>query len=1197
MYCKRKITIQILSAFMVVLIFMSTFLNIPVFAENNIDLFKYDDYVIKYSIVNEWDNHQNIEIKITNTGNETIYNWALGYDADGKISGIWNGTIYENKGTNYIIKNAGYNYEILPGNSVTFGYTLQGENLATPDNFELCSKRIEINKGYITQLVIEDKWENGFSGYIEILNESDIPFEAWMLSFDANFVISDLWNAIIVENEDNTYKVSSQIMSNPISSGSSIKIGITASFETGVEPAITSELVSIVQIDEEILTNSTENIIDNSDDVVGKMYFKDLSNENDIICDSEGNRYFKNQILITACDGVSFDTINDLAHSMDAEIVGYIELTNDYQIEFNYDMSITEIYNIINELSTDSNIVLLSPNIVMTNIYNELPNDSLIKPDGTEGQFIIHNRNWNLHAIHAPEAWKYFLSTDYLTYITKIGVLDGSFYKEHNDLKFEKVWNNPSIPNHSHGTNVAGIIGAKFNNGIGIAGICPETELYGYAIEGYELGDTPRGWSHLMKFKYALALMIGNNVKVINISMAPNDNLDLASKSIEYMLNNLLCKNYDFVVVVSAGNGNDDAKNNSYFTYIDKSSRVGKHIIVVGACVTQSDVTSYASENEFTYKYANSKHGKDVDIVAPGSSITTTDIDGLDDYYYTFGATSAAAPQVAGVAGMMYSINPNLKGSQVKEMIISSAKESANTNPNRKIPYNGLDYYLLDAKAAVDMAMSLNGPFLPSIENNEAIVYGVVTDVNDEPVKNAKIKIKSITSPTTIISHFETDENGEYLITLKPDTYNMTFSINDESFLGWHYNKDYAYHTIKNKEITVDEEGYNNAYPLDVKLDNKTVESIDIFDDSNGVSISDVIATIEAESGSSQTVTLNSSELLYNDVEDGNYTISLNKEGYVPKTIQVNAMGGNVYDQNGEILEKIILTPIEASFYGTVTVKNLTTNEITPKSGHTVKILKDGEDFTSVTTQDDGTYRVPLNEYGDYSVVFDEEHQVNRSVEVNYDYEVNCEFEVEEEDDEDEEDEDPEDGGDDNSGNNGDGTEGGDTSDLWSEVIEDEFSISTEVDDPSQDASNDNVNVFGAHSVNLKDGLYVDCGEYTYRYYVADYELRTAEIWTAFHKNMLMYDIYKDGVLIDSRNVHCWYQRVVRSSNYKIWVHTRYVSSVGIKMQETNGVRKLYLTYTVNDIWNPQQGGPDTSREYKTYLATINDIGVTVRNY
>ena len=85
--------------------------------------------------------------------------------------------------------------------------------------------------------------------------------------------------------------------------------------------------------------------------------------------------------------------------------------------------------------------------------------------------------------------------------------------------------------------------------------------------------------------------------------------------------------------------------------------------------------------------------------------------------------------------------------------------------------------------------------------------------------------------------------------------------------------------------------------------------------------------------------------------------------------------------------------------------------------------------------------------------------------------------------------------------------------------------------------------------------------------------------------------------MIDSRNVHCWYQRVVRSSNYKIWVHTRYVSSVGIKMQETNGVRKLYLTYTVNDIWNPQQGGPDTSREYKTYLATINDIGVTVRNY
>jgi len=32
---------------------------------------------------------------------------------------------------------------------------------------------------------------------------------------------------------------------------------------------------------------------------------------------------------------------------------------------------------------------------------------------------------------------------------------------------------------------------------------------------------------------------------------------------------------------------------------------------------------------------------------------------------------------------------------------------------------------------------------------------------------------------------------------------------------------DYAYHLFTDKEIAIDEDGYNNAYPLDIKLDNK----------------------------------------------------------------------------------------------------------------------------------------------------------------------------------------------------------------------------------------------------------------------------------------------------------------------------------------------------------------------------------------
>ena len=131
-----KKTNRIVATFIATLMFMTVFMSIPAIAEIGASVFDYNDYVVEYAIVNEWGNSQNIEIKITNTGIDPIYNWALKYDAGGEIDGLWNGTIFDNDGTNYIIKNAGYNYEIMPSESVSFGYTLNGDNLTAPDKIE-----------------------------------------------------------------------------------------------------------------------------------------------------------------------------------------------------------------------------------------------------------------------------------------------------------------------------------------------------------------------------------------------------------------------------------------------------------------------------------------------------------------------------------------------------------------------------------------------------------------------------------------------------------------------------------------------------------------------------------------------------------------------------------------------------------------------------------------------------------------------------------------------------------------------------------------------------------------------------------------------------------------------------------------------------------------------------------------------------
>ena len=63
---------------------------IPVNAETGTATYTYDGYKVDYAVTNEWFGNQNVNVTLTNTSNEPILNWALGYDATGEISGIWN---------------------------------------------------------------------------------------------------------------------------------------------------------------------------------------------------------------------------------------------------------------------------------------------------------------------------------------------------------------------------------------------------------------------------------------------------------------------------------------------------------------------------------------------------------------------------------------------------------------------------------------------------------------------------------------------------------------------------------------------------------------------------------------------------------------------------------------------------------------------------------------------------------------------------------------------------------------------------------------------------------------------------------------------------------------------------------------------------------------------------------------------------
>ena len=73
---------------------------------------------IVYSITNEWSGNQQISVSITNNSEETLRNWAIKFDNTGNISNIWNASVLKNDGEMCVIRNNGYNYELIPNATV-----------------------------------------------------------------------------------------------------------------------------------------------------------------------------------------------------------------------------------------------------------------------------------------------------------------------------------------------------------------------------------------------------------------------------------------------------------------------------------------------------------------------------------------------------------------------------------------------------------------------------------------------------------------------------------------------------------------------------------------------------------------------------------------------------------------------------------------------------------------------------------------------------------------------------------------------------------------------------------------------------------------------------------------------------------------------------------------------------------------------
>lgn len=236
--------------------------------ENLMKNYVYDGYEITFSVVSKWDYAFDAELKITNTGDETINDWALQFEYDKEILYTWDGTILDHTVNSYIVKNNDWNANIKPGECASFGMMVQREgDVVFPDNFSfVMTKEVVDVQNYAVEFALYSDWGTGSNSAIILSNLGDESIEDWQLEFDYGRKIENISNAEIVSYEQGHYIIKNAEYNADIAANSSVHIGIV----TGEGDA--KESPTNFTMCQTIVGNATSEIVVKSEDLKKQWY-------------------------------------------------------------------------------------------------------------------------------------------------------------------------------------------------------------------------------------------------------------------------------------------------------------------------------------------------------------------------------------------------------------------------------------------------------------------------------------------------------------------------------------------------------------------------------------------------------------------------------------------------------------------------------------------------------------------------------------------------------------------------------------------------------------------------------------------------------------------------------------------------------------------------------------------------------------
>ena len=245
-----------------------------------------------------------------------------------------------------------------------------------------------------------------------------------------------------------------------------------------------------------------------------------------------------------------------------------------------------------------------------------------------------------------------------------IGIIDTGMDYNHPDL-VDNRWVNPGnlpgstygystlnaaqdpMDSDSHGTHVAGTIGASGNNGTGVVGVNWNVTLLPCQFLGPTGGSTA-GAIECINYFTDLKVNHGVDIKATNNSWGGGGFSETLKAAIESA--------GDAGILFIAASGNDGGNADSTPMY---PAAYDSDIIVSVASTDRNDAMSGFSNYGAT----------SVDLGAPGSAILST-VPGAG--YASFSGTSMASPHVAGAAALLWSVNPELSPQEMKAILMDS---------------------------------------------------------------------------------------------------------------------------------------------------------------------------------------------------------------------------------------------------------------------------------------------------------------------------------------------------------------------------------------------------------------------------------------------------------------------------------------------------------------------------------------------